>query len=281
MRSIGINLEPAARRGLLNFQASRPNMYGLEMHLLGIQEVVRKIDPQLVVVDPITNLVAVGDNLEVRSMLTRLIDFFKNRQITTLFTSLSEPGEDLETSQVGISSLIDTWIVLRNIEHGGERNRGLHVLKSRGMAHSNQVREFQLSDRGIDLVDVFVRGGDVLVGAARVAQRAQQAAEAQQRREEIERLRRAIERRRRTAATKAMSFREEAESEVEELQQRIAQENARLNQLADQHAAVMRERMAAHDGSPNRETGSLSSRTRKRTQAKGATRRARARRVKP
>jgi circadian clock protein KaiC len=249
MRSIGINLQSPADRGLLRFHAARPNLYGLEMHLLGIHELVREFNPNLVVIDPITNLITVGDQVEVRSMLTRLIDYLKTRQVTTLFTSLTSPGETIETSDVGISSLIDTWIVLCNLPHSGERNRALHILKSRGMSHSNQVREFQLSSRGIDLVDVFVQGGDVLVGAARVAQDAQQAAEVHQRREEIDRLRRAIERRRQTAITQVEGFRAQAESDVEELQRKISEENTKLNRLANQRAAVMRERLSEGDGS--------------------------------
>jgi len=249
MRSIGINLQSLADRGLLRFHAARPNLYGLEMHLLGIHELVREFNPNLVVIDPITNLITVGDQVEVRSMLTRLIDYLKTRQVTTLFTSLTSPGETIETSDVGISSLIDTWIVLCNLQHSGERNRALHILKSRGMSHSNQVREFQLSSRGIDLVDVFVQGGDVLVGAARVAQDAQQAAEVHQRREEIDRLRRAIERRRQTAITQVEGFRAQAESDVEELQRKISEENTKLNRLANQRAAVMRERLSEGDGS--------------------------------
>ena len=142
MRSIGIDLGPWVKKGLLRFDATRPTFHGLEMHLLRMHKLVGETHARVVVVDPITSYISLGDTLEVKSMLTRLIDFFKANQITAFFTSLTEGGSALEQSEVGISSLMDTWILLRHIEINGERNRGIWVLKSRGMAHSNQIREF-------------------------------------------------------------------------------------------------------------------------------------------
>ncbi len=140
MRIIGINLGPWVKKGLLRFDATRPTFHGLEMHLLRMHKLVGETNARVVVVDPITSYISLGDTLEVKSMLSRLIDFFKAHQITAFFTSLTEGGSALEQSEVGISSLMDTWILLRHIESNGERNRGIWVLKSRGMAHSNQIQ---------------------------------------------------------------------------------------------------------------------------------------------
>jgi circadian clock protein KaiC len=151
MRSVGIDLEPCARKGRLDFDAVRPSHYGLEMHLLSIYDRVSKSRPKIVVIDPITNLTSLGDPLEISAMLMRLIDFLKAQEITSLFTSLTR-GESLgDQSTIGVSSLMDTWILMRNLEENGQRNRALYILKSRGMAHSNKIIPFQLSRRGIEL----------------------------------------------------------------------------------------------------------------------------------
>jgi len=157
MRSVGIDLAPLIEQDLLRFHSSRPSATGLEMHLARIHRLVSEFEPEVAVIDPITNLVTVGASNSVRSMLTRMIDFFKSRQITALMTSLTGATlQSLETSDALVSSLVDTWLLLREIEADGERNRGLYVLKSRGMAHSNQVREFRLTDQGIKLIDVYL-----------------------------------------------------------------------------------------------------------------------------
>ncbi|HLZ97152.1 MAG TPA: circadian clock protein KaiC [Steroidobacteraceae bacterium] len=153
MRSIGINLQPHLSRGLLAFHASRPTFHGLEMHLLTTHLLVERERPAIVVIDPVTDLLSGGSVGEVHSMAMRLVDYLKGRGITTVVTTLTSGGRHLEQSEINISSLIDTWLLVRDIESGGERHRGLYILKSRGMAHSNQVREFRLSDRGIELLD--------------------------------------------------------------------------------------------------------------------------------
>jgi circadian clock protein KaiC len=153
MRSIGIDLEQAVQSGCLRFSAERPTS-GLEMHLVTIHKQVQAFQPRIVIIDPITNFTALGSDAEVTAMLTRLIDFFKQQQITALFTSLTSGGRAGETPEVGVSSLMDVWLLLRDLESGAERNRVLHLLKSRGMAHSNQVREFLLTGRGVELRDV-------------------------------------------------------------------------------------------------------------------------------
>ena len=150
MRSIGIDLAPHVKKGLLTFHVARPTLYGLEMHLVTMHDLIQYHKPEIVVLDPITDFFAVGSNVEVKAAITRIIDFLKTNQITSLFISYTEEGTPNE-SVVGVSSLIDTWISLRNLENRGERHRGLYVLKSRGMAHSNQIRSFELTDNGIKI----------------------------------------------------------------------------------------------------------------------------------
>jgi circadian clock protein KaiC len=154
MRSIGLRLEPWVKKGLLQFHSTRPSAYGLEMHLATLHKQIKQFQPRVVIVDPITSFINVGNSAQAEEMLTRLIDFLKAEQITAVFTSLTRGGDAAESSQATVSSLIDTWLLVRDLEVGGERIRGLYVLKSRGMAHSNKVREFVLTDRGVALIDV-------------------------------------------------------------------------------------------------------------------------------
>jgi len=179
MLSIGIDLEQWVRQGLLDFRNSRPTIYGLEMHLETVQNVVESFNPSVVVVDPISNLVAAANLLEVKSMLSRLVDHLKMRGITAFFTNLTLAGGSPEQTDVGMSSLMDTWLLLQIMEGAGERNRGIYILKSRGMEHSNQIREYCLTNNGVQLKDVYLGSGKVLTGAARAIQEAQEKAEAQ------------------------------------------------------------------------------------------------------
>jgi len=150
MASIGFDLDQWTAKRLLRFHAARATLCGLEQHLGRMINLASEFQPAAVVIDPITNLSAVGSSEEVKGTLARVIDFFKNRGTTVLFTSLTQGGGPMEQTDVGVSSLMDTWVLLRNVETpSGERNRLLFVLKSRGMAHSNQVREFALTDKGI------------------------------------------------------------------------------------------------------------------------------------
>ncbi|MDQ6640138.1 MAG: circadian clock protein KaiC [Pseudomonadota bacterium] len=169
MRSIGINLGPWMKKGLLQIHASRPTLQGLEQHLVFMYRTVSEFSPDLVVVDPISNLAVAHDDAALRATLMRLIDFLKQRQITAIFTSLvGDSGASLAGTQIGVSSLMDTWLLLANLEANGERTRTLQVIKSRGMPHSNQVREFVFSDRGLDLIDVYLADDQVLTGRRRV-----------------------------------------------------------------------------------------------------------------
>jgi circadian clock protein KaiC len=151
MRSIGIDLEPFVNKGLIRLHSSRPTLHGLEMHLVQIHKMVAEFNPTAVVVDPVSNFIDTSTAVETQAMLLRLIDFLKSKQITALLTHLTSSGKPVEGTDVGISSLIDTWLLVRDIEAGGERTRGLYVLKSRGMPHSKQIREFLLTSRGIQL----------------------------------------------------------------------------------------------------------------------------------
>jgi circadian clock protein KaiC len=169
LRSIGLDLEPWLRKGLLQVHAARPTTSGLEGHLSAMHRLIEEKRPRVVVVDPISNLISVGTSVEVRAMLARLIDFMKVRQMTALFTSLAIDEGHPEGTDIGISSFMDTWLVLRNIEVNGERTRTLNVLKSRGMPHSNQVREFVLTGHGLRLLEVVRREGHVLIGSERAA----------------------------------------------------------------------------------------------------------------
>lgn len=150
MRSVGLNLEKWIKRGLLRIHAVRPTSTGLEGHLAGMHKLIMDYKPEVVVIDPITNLISIGEVGAVKAMLTRLIDFLKLEGITAMFTNLTLEGA-MEQTVIGISSLMDSWILLRDVEAGEARQRVLYLLKSRGMAHSNRMVEFELSERGITL----------------------------------------------------------------------------------------------------------------------------------
>jgi circadian clock protein KaiC len=224
MRSIGINLEPWIKKGLLLFHTVRPTLYGLERHLATMHGIIRQFKPAVVFVDPISNMISAGTVNEIKSTLMRLIDFLKKNKITAMFTSLTSGTDYLEHTDVGISSLMDTWLVLRDIEIEGERNRGLYVLKSRGMAHSNQIREFLLTDRGIDLVDVYLGPAGVLTGSARAAQEAKEKIEQVARQQDIARRKRAIAGKREALEMQIAALRSDITSAAEELQQIEAEE---------------------------------------------------------
>jgi len=194
MLSIGIDFEPLVQKGLLQFQATRPTFYGLEMHLVATHKAVNDFKPEVVIFDPINTFLIDDKEFEVKTMLMRIVDFLKLNQITALFTSLTTSGTALEHADTNISSLIDTWLLLRDIEINGERNRGMYVLKSRGMANSNQIREFILTNHGLELREVYIGANGVLTGSARIAQEALENAEVLTRKNDIERKKREIER---------------------------------------------------------------------------------------
>lgn len=161
MRSIGLDLDPWVKAGRLRIHATRPTRYGLEMHLATMYKMVTEFTPRVVVIDPISNFISSGSSAEAGAMLIRLVDFLKSREVTSVFTNLTHGAGSPEETDVGISSIIDTWLLLRDTERDGERGGSLYVLKSRGMAHSKQVREFRLTDHGIELGKA---GGDAAPG---------------------------------------------------------------------------------------------------------------------
>ena len=169
-KSIGLNLKEWEEKGLLQFYSERTTAYGLENHLTRIHKLINEFKPGLVVIDPISSFMTQNNHLESTALLTRLIDFIKSQQITALFTNLTKQGGDLETSNSDISSIIDAWILLRDIEINGERNRGIYILKARGMKNSNQIREFLITSEGLDIREVYIGSGGVLTGSTRIAQ---------------------------------------------------------------------------------------------------------------
>jgi circadian clock protein KaiC len=248
MRSIGLDLEPHLQSGLLRFHASRPTLYGFEMHLATMHKEIKGFRPSVVVLDPISNFVAAGELSEAAQFLLRLVDYLKAEGITTLMTNLTSGSSALEQTEIGISSLIDTWLLLRDIELQGERNRGLYVLKSRGMRHSNQVREFVLTERGIDVLDVYVGPEGVLTGTSRVVQEAKEKAVALARRQDIERRERELERKRAALEAQISKLRADFEAEQDELRRLVAEGQLRESTLKEEESVLARRRGAEPAG---------------------------------
>jgi circadian clock protein KaiC len=224
IRSIGLDLTTWINKGLLKFHAARPSLHGLEMHLVSMHRMIEEFKPRLVIVDPITSLVAAGTERDANSMMIRLIDYLKGKRITGLFTSLTSAGETLETSSASISSLADTWILLRDIESNGERNRGIYILKSRGMPHSNQIREFVLNRHGIDMIDVCVGPEGVLTGSARKAREAEEKAAIEQVRAEVENKSADLRQKRKALDSQIAALRLQYKNEEAEVRRLLLQE---------------------------------------------------------
>jgi circadian clock protein KaiC len=244
MRSIGMDLEPWVKKGLLKFCTDRPSIYGLEAHLLTMHKVISEFKPAVVAIDPVTNLISLGNPLDVKAMLIRLMDFLKMNQITTMFTNLTSGGGVLEQTDVAISSLADTWLLLRDLEVGGERNRVLYILKSRGMAHSNQVREFLLTDRGIDLLDVYVGPSGVLTGSARLSRELQDKGAELTRQEETEVKKHGLEARQKALEAQIAALHAELDAGKGDLKRIMSQEKERRCQLDEERKAMARMRKA-------------------------------------
>lgn len=228
MRSIGIDLQRWVDKGLLHFHSVRPTTYGLEMHLVKIHKVIQEFSPSLVVVDPVTGLLHAGTAYETRSILLRMIDFLKERQITAILTTLTSGTAMQEQTEVEISSLVDAWLLLRDIESGGERNRGIYILKARGVAHSNQIREFLLTSHGVELREVYLGEAGMLTGSARVTQEAKDESAALIGRQEIERKQLLLQRKRRALDAQIAALQLDLETEVQESEQLIAQEKLKV-----------------------------------------------------
>ncbi len=244
MHSIGLRLEPMVKRGLLRFHAARPSLYGLEMHLATMFKEIVAFQPRVVVMDPITSLMDSGTASECRAMVTRLVDYLKAGQVTTLFTSLTQGGHTLQQSEAAMSSLMDSWLLLQDFEGNGERNRLLYVLKARGMSHSNQIREFLISDHGVDLVDAYIGVSGVLTGSARVAQGALEKAAVLANQQEAATLKREVERKRAALERQISGLRADYETEAMELRRIAEQVGTRTLVLGTERAASGRLRQA-------------------------------------
>ncbi len=247
MRSVAIDLAPHVAAGLLRFYAERPTSFGLEAHLAHIMKEIREFRPRAVVFDPVTALVASTGSDDVRALATRLIDSLKSDQITAMFTSLTGGSNSpaLEMTEIGVSSVMDTWILLRDIELNGERNRGIYVLKARGMAHSNQIREFVITSAGVKLIPAYLGPEGVLTGSARAVQEARARLAEAELQQEIARSRRRFEHRR--AALEAQIEALKAELAGEQLELERAQEaEVRRQEETQVNARDMARRRHAH-----------------------------------
>jgi circadian clock protein KaiC len=242
MKSIGIDLRPHLDSGLLRIVAQRPFLYGLEMHLVSMHKEINQFRPGVVIVDPISNLIAAGNTREVNAMLTLLIDFLKTEGITGFFTVLTENSGHLEATEVGISSIIDTWMLVRDIELSGERNRGLYVLKARGMNHSNQIREFILSAEGIKLVEVYLGPSGMLTGSARVALEEQERDASIRLADESELKLAQLERERKAMEAHIAALRAEFEADAAEVEKSVSLANKREKKLIDNRSAMANSR---------------------------------------
>ncbi|AEV99510.1 KaiC 1 [Niastella koreensis] len=242
MRSIGLNLQQHIDAGLLQFHASRPTLHGLEMHLVTIHKKIKAFKPKVVILDPISNLTSTGLLTEVKSILVRLIDFLQTEGITVLFTALNVLSGANEQTDEGVSSLVDAWITVREIESGGERNKGLYIMKSRGMNHSNQIREFLITNKGIQLVDVYIGPEGVLTGSAREAQQLLEATGAELRTYAVGRKDREIDRKRKILEAKIASLQEEFASLQEELNKSYQEEDLRKEIMERNRASLSTKR---------------------------------------
>ena len=242
MRSIGIDLAPGSQMDCCTFRVPAGH-FGLEIHLRTMQRLIDEIDPQVIVVDPVSSFIAAGTELDAKSMLMRLIDLLKTRKITALLTSLTEGGHPVEQSEIGISSLIDTWLMMRNIEQAGERTRTLSVVKSRGMKHSNQTRELRLTDNGVELAEVFVGpDGGILTGSARISQEAADRAASAALLDEITCKRAALQRRRGIVEARIAELQADLAAEEAEVGAAISLQTTAASELAHSRTVQARER---------------------------------------
>lgn len=245
MRSIGIDLEPWLKKGLLRYEAVRPSMFGLEMHLVRMHQAIQQFEPSIVVVDPLSSILQAGEQDEARNTMIRIVDFLKDRQITGIFTHLARHVDQQEHTDMAISSLVDTWILLRDIELQGERNRALYILKSRGMAHSNQVREFLLTNHGIELRDAYLGPAGVLTGSARLALEAREKQESVLRAHEIQRRKIEYERKCKTLEAQISVLHQDLKAEQHALQALVQQEQEREEVLKQERLEMAASRKAS------------------------------------
>src|SRR6476661_1268526 len=243
MKSIGMNLQQHIDNGFLKINASRPTLYGLEMHLVSIYKKIIEFKPKVVIIDPITNLVTIGQLRDVKATLIRLIDFLQKEQITVLFTALTLNTAIGEQTDEGVSSMVDAWIQVKELELNGERNRGMYIIKSRGMGHSNQVREFVINNNGLELVDVFLGPDGILTGSAREAQQLNEFTGEVIRSHALSRKDREIERKRMVLEARIASLREEFESVQEELNKSYIEEELKKEVMEKNKKQLIEKRL--------------------------------------
>jgi circadian clock protein KaiC len=252
MRSIGIDLEQWVDRGLLRFYAARPSLYGLEMHLSQMHRMIERFRPSIVVADPVSSLLTVATEADVQATMTRLVDHLKAQGTTALMTSLTRGKIEDERTDIAISSIVDTWLLLVTLESSGERNRGLYVLKSRGMAHSNQIREFLLTSHGVELLDAYIGAGTVLTGSARLTREAEDRAAALSNDQELARKEHTLERLRAAFEAELAALRGKFEAEQAELASAIGQHRARQKRLRDDRVDMAKSRRADNEPAERR-----------------------------
>jgi len=222
-QSIGLDLTTHSASGLLRFEAQRATAVGLDTHLLRMIQCIVEFQPHVVVIDPVSNLTGAALDRDVKFALTRLVDHLKTKLITILCTDLTRERENVDTTSVELSSLMDTWILLRTIESQGERNRGLFVLKSRGMSHSNQIREFVIRSNGLDLVDVYTGTSGVLTGTARIALEARERFEHNARERKLAHLRSDLENTQRDFEAQRVKLEQERDHSLLAIREAIAE----------------------------------------------------------
>ncbi|HUR58073.1 MAG TPA: circadian clock protein KaiC [Opitutaceae bacterium] len=246
MRSIGMDLAPHVARGLLRFHASRPTVHGLEMHLVKLHRLIDEFKPSVVILDPVTNLATAGNVNDSNSMLIRLIDFLRKKGITAFFISLTSGGKTAEGTDEGMSSIVDTWLLLSDLETGGERNRAMYVLKSRGMPHSNQVREFLITSEGVRLVPTYLGPSGVLTGSARLIQEAKDLAIETSVHDELRRKELVLDHRRQAVEAQIQALRAGFEAEKQEFSRVVATQRSKATQNeADRRATAKSRRVAS------------------------------------
>ncbi|HEX6563262.1 MAG TPA: circadian clock protein KaiC [Chthoniobacterales bacterium] len=252
MRTVGVDLQPCVRKGFLRIHSARPTLYGLEMHLVRVHNLISQFQPSVVIVDPVSNLQTAGTNEDTVNLFIRLVDFLRKNGILGLLVSLTGGESPLEATDAGISSMVDTWLLLRDLESNGERNKVLYVLKSRGMNHSNQLREFHITSKGVQLVEAYLGPAGVLTGSARLAQEAREIAAAEASRKEIERKELALVHRRKAVETQIEALRTNLLAEEEEFRRAVAGEKIRLGQIEIDREAMARSRRTT--GRPPKKT---------------------------
>lgn len=243
MSSINLNLQQWIDKDLLKFYAYRSSIYGLETHLLTIQNLIKQFKPQAVIIDPINNFELIGTELEIKSMMTRLIDFLKAQQITALFTSLTTAINPKEHAEVGISSLIDSWLVLQNLEYAGERTRGITIVKSRGIAHSNQIREFIITSNGVKLEKIYVGPNGILTGSARLDQEEQENLQFLLQEKETLRRKKLLEHKKATLEAKIMALKSEFDADTEEIESLIMKEEIQNKGILETRSTMAQRRI--------------------------------------